>query len=114
MMGGPSGMNRRSWLKMIVSSSGRLSTLTPIVPLPLISPSSQVSPGAELMNPRSGTGNGSAATAAAVKMPDTTKQQGKIPKDFEQIRRTFPVLIFMTPMARKKVVIRVSGRVKQT
>jgi hypothetical protein len=43
---------------MIRSFNGRLRTLAPMVPLPEISPSSHVSAGRELMNPRSGTGKG--------------------------------------------------------
>jgi len=40
---------------MIVSSSGRLRILTPIVPFPQINPSSQVVAGLELINPLSDT-----------------------------------------------------------
>ena len=43
---------------MMRSSSGRLMTLAPMVPLPEIRPSSQLFAAWELMKPRSGTGRG--------------------------------------------------------
>jgi hypothetical protein len=52
----PIGMNSRSWLKMMRSSSGRLSALMASVPLAVIRPSSQFLAGRMLTNPRSGTG----------------------------------------------------------
>ncbi len=48
------GRNILSCVKMMVSSKGLLNTFAPIVPLPEISPSSQVAAGVVLTKPRFG------------------------------------------------------------